>query len=110
MKNYHDYQSCIEACLKCAALCNHCASECLTEEEVKMMDKCIQYDMECAAVCYAAAQLMSLGSDKAKDFCFFFAEMCERCYQECIQHDMKHCQECAEACKKCAELCRQIAA
>ncbi len=77
MKNYHDYQSCIEACLKCAALCNHCASECLTEEEVKVMAKCIQKDMECAAVCYVAAQLMSLGSDKATDFCTVWAETVE---------------------------------
>src|SRR5664279_3460998 len=23
---YHDYQDCIQACLDCAALCNHCAS------------------------------------------------------------------------------------
>ncbi len=55
MKNYHTYKVCIDACLNCAALCNHCANSCLQEENVAMMAKCIQLDMECAAMCYAAA-------------------------------------------------------
>ena len=40
-----------------------------------MMAKCIQLDMECAAICYAAAQLMSLGSEKAKDICRICADI-----------------------------------
>jgi len=28
MENYHTYQACIAACLKCAATCNYCASSC----------------------------------------------------------------------------------
>jgi len=67
MEGYHEYQSCIEACLKCAAICNHCASSCTKEQDIKMMARCIQLDMECAAICYASAQLMSLGSEQAKD-------------------------------------------
>ena len=77
MKNYHDYKSCIEACLQCAAICNHCASSCTKEEDVKMMAGCIQLDMECAAICYAAAQLMSLGSSKAEELCRICADICE---------------------------------
>lgn len=96
--------------MKCAAICNYCASECLTEDEVKMMEKCIQYNEDYAAVCYTAAQLISLGSDKAKYFCKLCTGMCERCYKECSQNDMKHCQECAEACREYAELCRKMAA
>lgn len=62
MENYHDYKKCIEACLACAAICNHCASSCLKEKDVGMMAVCVQNDMECATLCYAAA-LMSLGSE-----------------------------------------------
>jgi hypothetical protein len=36
---------------------------------MEMMSRCIQLDMECATMCYAAAQLMSLGSEKALDAC-----------------------------------------
>jgi hypothetical protein len=75
-----------------------------------MMAKCIQLDMECAAICYAAAQLMSVGSEKAKDICRICADVCEACGEECGKHDHKHCQECAEACRHCAEECRRMLA
>lgn len=110
MKGYHHYQTCIEACLRCAAVCNHCASACTQEEDVKMMAKCIQLDMECAVLCYAAAQLMSLGSDRAKEICAICASFCEQCGDECGRHHTTHCQECAAACKQCAEECRKMAA
>jgi hypothetical protein len=108
MEGYHEYQSCIEACLKCAAVCNHCASSCAKEEDVKMMARCIQLDMECAAICYAAAQLMSLGSERAKDICAICAKLCEACGQECGKHQNEHCLECATICKQCVEECRKM--
>jgi len=74
------------------------------------MSWCIQLDMECAAVCYNAAQLMSLGSRKAEEFCRLCAEMCQECAAECGKHDNKHCQECAKACRECAEECMHMAA
>jgi hypothetical protein len=108
MKNYHSYQSCIDACLRCAAICNHCASSCTQEEDVKMMARCIQLDMECSALCYAAAQLMSLGSEKVMDICRICAGICEACGEECSKHQHEHCQECARICRTCAEKCRQM--
>ena len=109
MAGYHTYKNCIEACLRYAAICNHCASSCTQEEDVKMMAKCIQLDMECAAICYAAAQLMSLGSSYATDLCKICAAICEACGNECTNHETEHCQECAKACKECAEACRKMA-
>ena len=73
-----------------------------------MMAACIQLDMECAAICYAAAQLMSLGSERAADICKICAEICEACGNECGKHHTEHCQECARACKACAEACRNM--
>lgn len=110
MKNYHHYQSCIEACLRCAAICNHCASSCTLEKDIEMMARCIQLDMECAVTCYATAQLMSLGSDQAKEFCRICAALCENCGAECTKHSNEHCQECANVCKECASECRKMAA
>jgi hypothetical protein len=74
-----------------------------------MMAKCIQLDMECAAICYAAAQLMSTGSEKAKAICSICADICNQCAEECGKHKTEHCQECARACKQCAEECRKMA-
>jgi len=81
------------------------------EEDVQMMAKCIQLDMECAAICYASAQLMSLGSSKAKEICALCADICDACGAECGKHPhSEHCKECAEACRQCAEECRKMAA
>lgn len=110
MTSYHTHQSCIDACLRCAAICNHCASSGTKEEDVGMMADCIQLDMECAAICYTAAQLMSLNSSKAKDVCSICADICEACGMECAKHQNEHCQECAKACRQCADECRKMAA
>ena len=105
MHHYNQYKSCIDACLRCASICNHCASSCTQEDDVKIMAACIQLDMECAVICYAAAQLMSLGSNKAKQICRICADLCEACANECGKHQHGHCQECAKACKECASIC-----
>lgn len=105
---YHDNKKIIEACLKCAALCNHCAVSCLEESNIRMMAKCIQHDMECAAICYATAQLLSLGNKHTKAITKLCADFCEECAEECKKHDNKHCQECADACQECAEACLSL--
>lgn len=109
MPGYHEYQKSIESTLRCAALCNHCASACLQEDDVKKMARCIQIDMECAAICYATAQVMSLGGETVKQMCQLCADICDMCAEECEKHDMQHCKECAEACRKSAADCRSMA-
>jgi len=108
MKGYHEYKACIEACLNCAAICNHCASSCTQEQDVNMMAKCIQLDMECATLCYTTAQLMSLGSKLAHEVWLICAEACEACAAECSKHNTTHCKECVIACKACAVECREM--
>jgi len=75
-----------------------------------MMAKCIQLNMECAALCYAAAQVMSIGGKKAKELCRICADACNACSEECSKHNSEHCKECAAACKVCAEECSKMAA
>jgi len=108
MNGYHEYKACIEACLKCAAICNHCAASCTQEPEIKMMAQCIALDMQCATICYAAAQLMSMGSEQAQAICRICVDICEQCAAECSKHDTEHCKECAAACKACAEACHHM--
>lgn len=104
------HQFFIDACLQCAAVCNHCANSCTQEDDVKMMAKCIQLDMECATICYSAAQLMSMGSQQAAQICAICEEICEACGNECGKHDTEHCKECSRICMLCAEECRKMAA
>ena len=110
MEDYKSYKVCLDACLESAAACNHCAASCTTEEEVSMMATCIRLDMECAAVCYTTAQLISLGSERAKDMCVICADLCNACSSECSKHENDHCRGCAAACRSCADECMKMAA
>jgi len=107
------FKDCIEACNASAVACSHCAMECLKEEKVAEMKECIQLDLECAALCRSAAELMSLGSEYGPQLCRICADACSGCADECEKHaqkGMEHCRECAEACRKCAAACEEMAA
>lgn len=110
--SHQKFKDCIDACVACAVACSHCATSCLGEEDVKMMAKCIQLDLECGVICRSAAELMSLASDYSAHLCRICADACKACAEECeknAQMGMEHCKECAEACRKCAEECEKMA-
>lgn len=105
-----NYQSCIEACSKCAIACHTCSAACLKEDDVKAMARCIELDMDCAEICTLAAGFMARGSDYAKQICALCAQICRACGEECKKHEADHCQRCAEACFACAEECERMSA
>ena len=107
--SHQEFQTCIEACVRCAQECEHCANACLDEQNVKEMAECIRLDRDCAEICWGAAALMSRGSRFAHDLCRLCTEICEACGAECRKHQMDHCQRCADACEQCAEECRRMA-
>lgn len=75
-----------------------------------MMARCIELDLQCAAICRSAAELMSLDSEFSKQMCKVCAEACRACAEECSKHDEEHCRKCAEECIRCAEECEKMAA
>lgn len=100
------YQKCIDACIECATVCNHCAVSCLEEKDVQYLTKCIRLDLECAVICRTSAEIMSVGSVYTKEICKICAAICNACADECEKHaakGMEHCKECAEACRACAK-------
>jgi hypothetical protein len=104
------YASCIEACAACADACDHCSTACLQEPDPKPMARCIELDIDCAAICRLANAYMARGSQFAGAICGFCAEVCDACGEECARHDkMEHCRACAQACRQCAEECRKMA-
>ncbi len=105
---HREHQSCIDACVRCAQECEHCAGACLDESDVKMMAECIRLDKDCAETCWLAAGFMSRGSHFIADICRVCAEVCDACAAECARHKPDHCKRCAEACRKCAEECRKM--
>ena len=108
--SHETMRSCIDACNECALECEHCATACLNEQDVKVLARCIALDLECAEICRTATILMSRGSERAAEFCLLCADACEECAQECERHQhMEHCRRCAEACRRCAAECRRMA-
>lgn len=102
------YQTCIDACLKCANACEFCATSCLNEQDVQSMTKCIQLDRDCADICYLAAKYMARGSQFAKQLCVLCAQICKICGDECSKFPAQHCKDCADACYKCATECESM--
>lgn len=101
-------QSLLESLSQCAVVCNHCATACLEEKDVKMLTTCIKLDLDCAAVCQLTATLVARHSDHAEHLLRECAEICNACADECEKHaHMDHCRECAEVCRSCAEICNQ---
>jgi hypothetical protein len=92
---------------KCAAECNHCATACLQEEDVKMLERCIRLDNDCKGICFLAADFVARGSEHAEHVLRECAEICNACAEECEKHaqHMEHCKTCAQACRECAEVC-----
>jgi len=107
--NYQENEDCIAACLGTASYCNHTALWCTdVETHRKEMKKCIELALECAALCTATAQLISMGSDRAKDLCRLCADVCEGCAAQCGKFQNETLITCADLCAKCAMTCRAI--
>lgn len=105
---HEKFQQCIDECLKCMQICNHCFDACLKEGHIDMMKDCIRLDRQCAEICAFAANAMSQNSPFTKQICDLCAQICEACGNECKKHNHDHCQHCAEACFACAEMCRKM--
>lgn len=101
--------NCIDACNRCAIACNQCLAGCLSEDNVKMMARCIALDVDCAWMCQLAAAAMARGSEHAREICGLCANICEACAQECEKHLAEHCKSCALACRACAAACLEMA-
>jgi hypothetical protein len=104
---------CIEECYSCGQTCTSCADECLGEENVKSLTRCIGLNLDCADVCNIAGRIATrlTGSDgelirRVIDTC---AAACRLCAEECEKHAgmHEHCRICADACRCCMKACEE---
>lgn len=105
---HRDYQSGIDACVRCAQACEHTANACLAEPDGRAMAECVRLARDCAAVCWLAAAFMGRRSEFDTDVCRLCAAVCTACGTECEKHGPDHCRECAAANRACAEACRTV--
>lgn len=103
----------IEALDECAQTCTQCAYACLAEDARAELRRCVRLNLDCAALCAAAAAILGRRTDgdatvirAAVDAC---VAACEACATECERHAQmhEHCRVCAEVCRRCAVTCRR---
>jgi hypothetical protein len=100
-------QQLIQTLTNCARICEMCAASCLSENDVKMLTKCIKLDLDCAEICKTTATLLQRDSEVSDSILNIYVEICRKCAEECEKHasKMNHCKECAEACRRCEQEC-----
>ena len=94
----------------CVSECNHCASACLEEKDMKLMKDCILLDLDCSSVCEVTAEMIARDSAYAMHLLKVCGDICNACATECEKHaHLAHCKLCADVCRVCAEACEQFA-
>jgi len=104
----------IDALSDCAQACTACADDCLSEEMVAELTKCIRLNLDCADVCTATLRVVSRQTDYDANVTRPVLEACvaacRSCGDECESHAQmhEHCRVCAEACRRCENACREL--
>ena len=107
---------CIDACHDCALACTACADDCLSEESVAELVKCIRLNEDCADICMATGRVANrqteYDANVTRAVLEACATVCRACGDECERHaEMhEHCGICAEACRACQQACRELLA
>ena len=107
---------CIDACYECAQACSACADDCLSEQSVAELIKCIRLDEDCADICLVAGRVANRQTEYDANVTRAIVEACattcRACGDECERHaDMhEHCRICAEACRRCEQACQELLA
>ena len=111
------FARCIEACYACAQASAACADDCLAEENVAELVKCIRTNLDCADVCEATGRIVSRQAEYDANVTRAVLQACvtacRACGDECgnhAEHGMEHCRVCAEACRRCERVCEELLA
>lgn len=108
-----ELRAALDALAACAAACGTCSDSCLHGDHAAAMVRCIDLCTQCQVVCSATAQVLSRpgpNGDSWRAVVQACAAVCRECAEECVSHEMDHCQLCAEACRACAEACEALLA
>jgi hypothetical protein len=107
--------ACIVACSDCATTCTLCADDCLSEQNVAELVKCIRLNLDCADICTATGRVVSRQTEydanvtrAALQACI---AACRSCGEECARHaghGMEHCRICADECERCRQACEAL--
>jgi len=100
-------RACIEASLKCHAVCLSTAmTHCIETGGRHSRPQHLRVMLDCAATCSYAADIVSHKSQIHDKVCALAADVCDLCAAECDQLDGM--EDCASACREAASACRTL--
>ena len=109
------YDRCIEACYDCSEACTQCADDCLSEQDLQELAKCIRLNLDCADVCQTTGRVVSrqteYDANVTRALLGACIAACRGCGDECKHHGdhgMEHCKVCAEECRRCEQACEAL--
>jgi hypothetical protein len=81
---------CIEECYDCAQTCASCADASLADDDVKMLARCVRFNLDCTDMCAATGAIATrhLVSESAmlREILTACELACRRCEEECLKH------------------------
>ena len=104
---------CAKACSDCQRECDSCGAHCASQLEAGKKDHAttLAHCLDCAALCAAAASIVSRSGPFAALICKACVDACALCAKECEKFPTdKHMQECAAECRKCEKACKEMVA
>lgn len=104
-------KECIDACTKCANVCQETIDYCLKQGGDHVAESHIKLLLDCAEICRVCDDFLLRRSQQATGVCRVCAEVCDACATSCSSFKGdSQMEKCAEMCTKCAESCREMSA
>ena len=103
------YQSALDASVRCATVCRITVSE-LAAGSAGESNRLLGPMLDCIDACTLIAALVARQSGHVSDACDLCADICDSCVAAIGEHSDTFLKECAEECSRCAEECRAATA
>lgn len=107
LTEYNRYKVCINSLYNCASACNNIVGYFIKQEKLNS-PKTMKLLLECSIMCRFVAELLSLGSSKAKKVSKICAKACDDCATELMNFTEDQFKEAAGLCSECADHCAII--
>ncbi|RAV60128.1 hypothetical protein DIU36_02195 [Mucilaginibacter rubeus] len=104
-------QEFIQKLERCTLLCACYVAQNLGQDPSRVTGTGIHMALDCASVCKAMAEELTLEDIITLHLCQVCAFICNSCGEELERLDgmgIAYCSECSKACYQCAQTCQQI--
>jgi hypothetical protein len=98
-------EECINACRRCAEVCEDSADKSQKIHDITQYTHLAAVMLQCAYICRKNIEQLEAGSHEG---CAYCGQICSECADECNKHRFDFIVECALVCQECAFVCRKM--